>query len=97
MSVASLLLATQTYSAASTGWGWRMVRLLCSVPESRLSSVIMILTWCDDSCVRLFCLHHVISGVRTPLATQMNTAGLGDTTVVLMGGIMIVVGAGRWV
>ena len=97
MSVASSLLATQTYSAASTGWGWRMVRLLCRVLESRSSSVIVILTPSEDSCVRLLSdsrLHHVITGVRTPSATQVNTAGLGDTTVVLMGGIMMVAGTG---
>ena len=102
MSVASSLLATQMYSAASTGWGWRMVRLLCRVLESRSSSVIVILTPSEDSFVRLLSdshLHHVITGVSTPSATQVNTAALGDTTVVLMGVIMMVIGTGdgRWI
>ena len=95
--VASSFQATQAYSAASTAWGWRMVRLLCRVLGSRSSSVIVILTPSEDSCVRLLPdsrLHHVITGVRTPSATQVNTAGLGDTTVVLMGGIMMVAGTG---
>jgi len=97
MSVARSLLTTQTYSAASNGWGRRTVRLLCRVLESRSSSVMVILTPSEDSCVRLLSdshLHHVISGVRTPSATQVNIAGLGDTTVVLMGGIMTVAGTG---
>ena len=79
-----------------------MVRLICRVLESRLSSVIVILTPSEDSCVRLLSssrLHHVISGVRTPSATQVNTAGLGGTTVVSMGGIKMVAGTGdgRWI
>ena len=92
---ASSLVATQTYSAASTGRGWRMVRLLCTVLESRVSSLMVTLIPSENSCVRLPLgsrLHHVINGVVTPLATQVNTAGLGDTTVVSMGGTMIVAG-----
>ena len=54
----------------------------------------------EDSCVRLLPgsrLHHVITGVLTPSATQVNTAGLGDTTVVSMGGTVMVdeTGVGR--
>ena len=37
-------------------------------------------------------LHHVMTGVVTPSATQVNTAGLGDTTIVLMGETMMVAG-----
>ena len=42
-------------------------------------------------------LHHVITGILTPSATQVNTAGLGDTTVVSMGGTVMVdeTGVGR--
>ena len=89
------LVAIQTYSAASTGWGWRMVRLLCLVLKSRVSFEMVTLIPSEDSCVRLLldsCLHHVITGVLTPLATQANTAGLGDTTVVSMGGTVTVAG-----
>ena len=76
------------------------MRLLCRVLESRSSAVI--LTPSEDSCMRLLSdsrLHHVITGVRTPSATQVNTAGLGDTTVVFMGGIKMVAGTGdrRWI
>ena len=39
-------------------------------------------------------LHHVITGILTPSATQVNTAGLGDTTVVFMGEKMMVAGTG---
>ena len=91
------LVATQTYSAASTGWGRRMVRLLCIVLESRFLSEMVTLIPSEDSCVRLLlssCLHHVITGVLTPSASQVNTAGLGDTTVVFMGETMIVAGTG---
>ena len=72
-----------------------MVRLLRTVFESRVSSVMVTLIPSEDSCVRLLLgsrLHHVITGVVTPSATQVNTAGLGDTTVVLMGGTMMVAG-----
>ena len=89
------LVATQTYSAASTGWDWRMVRLLCTVLESRFLPEMVTLTPSEDSCVRLLLdsrLHHVIAGVLTPSATQVNTAGLGDTTVVAMGGSVILAG-----
>ena len=89
------LVALQTYSTASTGWDWRMVRLLCTVLESRFSSEMVTLIPSEDSCVRLLLdsrLHHVITGVLTPSASQVNTAGLGDTTVLSMGGIMIVAG-----
>ena len=92
---ASSLVATQTYSAASTGRGWKMMRLVCTVLDSRFSSEIVTLIPSDDSCVRPplgFRLHHVITGVLTPSATQMNTAGLGDTTVVSIGGTMMVAG-----
>ena len=92
---ASSLVATQTYSAASTGRGWRMVRLPCTVLESRVSSLMVTLIPSEDSRARLPLgsrLHHVINGTVTPLATQVNTAGLGDTTVVSMGGTMIVAG-----
>ena len=91
------LVAIQTYSAVSTGWGWRMVRLLCLVLESRFLSEIVTLTLSEDSCVRLLldsCLHHVITGVLTPSASQVNTAGLGDTTVVFIGGTVMVAGTG---
>ena len=54
----------------------------------------------EDSCVRLLLgsrLHHVITGILTPSASQVNTAGLGDTTVVSMGGTVMVdeTGVGR--
>ena len=91
----SSLVALQMYSAASTGWGRRIVRLLCTVLESRFSSKIVILIPSEDSCVRLSLgsrLHHVITGVLTPSATQVNTARLGDTTVVFMGGTVMVAG-----
>ena len=91
------LVATQTYSAASTGWGCRMVRLLCLVLESRFLSRMVTLIPSEDSCVRLLLnsrLHHVITGAVTPSATQVNTAGLGDTTVVFMGETMMVAGTG---
>ena len=51
----------------------------------------------EDSCVRLLLnsrLHHVITGILTPSASQVNTAGLGDTTVVFMGETMMVAGTG---
>ena len=95
VSEASSLVATQTYSAASTGRGWRMVRLLCTVLESRFLSEMVTLIPSEDSCVRLSLdsrLHHVMTGVVTPSATQVNTAGLGDTTVVFMGETMMVAG-----
>ena len=91
------LVALQTYSAASTGWDWRMVRLLCTVLESRFLSEMVTLISSEDSCVRLLLdsrLHHVITGVLTPSASQVNTAGLGDTTVVSMGGTVMVPGTG---
>ena len=97
VSEANALVATQTYSAASTGWGCRMVRLLCIVLESRLLSEMLILISSEDSCVRLLLnsrLHHIITGILTPSATQVNTAGLGDTTVVSMGGTMMVAETG---
>ena len=89
------LVAIQTYSAASTGCDWRMVRLLCTVLESRFLSEMVTLIPSEDSCVRLLLdsrLHHVITGVLTPSASQVNTAGLGDTTVVFMGGTVMVAG-----
>ena len=95
VSEAISLVATQTYSTASTGRDWRIVRLLCLVLESRFLPEMMTLTPFEDSCVRLLLdsrLHHVITGVLTPSATQANTAELGDTTVLSMGGIMIVAG-----
>ena len=91
------LVTKQTYSAASTGRDWRIVRLLCTILESRFLPEMMTSTPSEDSCVRLLLdsrLHHVITGVLTPSATQVNTAGLGDTTVLSMGGIMIVAGTG---
>ena len=97
VSEASSLVATQTYSAASTGWGRRMVRLLCLVLESRFLSEMVILIPSEDSCVKLLLdsrLHHVITGILTPSASQVNTAGLGDTTVVFMGETMMVTGTG---
>ena len=72
-----------------------MVRLLRTVLESRVSSEMVTLIPSEDSCVRLSLgsrLHHVINGVVTPSATQVNTAGLGDITVVLMGETMMVAG-----
>ena len=93
------LVALQTYSAASTGWDWRMVRLLCTVLESRFLSEMVTLISSEESCVRLSLdsrLHHVITGVLTPSATQVNTAGLGDTTVVFMGGSVTVAGTEVW-
>ena len=72
-----------------------MVRLPCTVLESRFSSLMVTLIPSEDSRARLPLgshLHHVINGTVTPLATQVNTAGLGDTTVVSMGGTMMVVG-----
>ena len=72
-----------------------MVRLLCTVLESRFSSEMVKLIPSEDSCVRLSLdsrLHHVMTGVVTPSATQVNTAGLGDTTVVFMGETMMVAG-----
>ena len=40
-------------------------------------------------------LHHVITGILTSAAaTQVNTAGSCDTTVVFMGAIMMVAGTG---
>ena len=70
-----------------------MARLLRTVLESRVSSVMVTLIPSEDSCVRLGSrLHHVITGVVTPSATQVNTAGLGDTTVVFMGRTMMVAG-----
>ena len=89
------LVALQTYSAASTGCDWRIVRLFCTVLESRFLLEMVILIPSEDSCVRLLLnsrLHHVITGVLTPSATQVNTAGLGDTTVVFMGGTVTVAG-----
>ena len=89
------MVAIQTYSAASIGRGWRMVRLLRAVLESRFSSLMVTLILSEDSCVRLplgSSLDHVIIGTVTPSATQMNTAGLGDTTVVSMGGTMMATG-----
>ena len=83
-----------------------MVRLLRTVLESRFSSLMVTLIPSEDSCVRLPLgsrLHHVITGVLVvpPSATQVNTAGLDDTTVVIMGGTMMVAGTieleGRWV
>ena len=91
------LVATQIYSAASTGCDWRMVRLLCLVLESRFLSEMVTVIPSEDSCVRLSLdsrLHHVITGVLTPSASQVNTAGLGDTTVVFMGGTVTVAGTG---
>ena len=99
VSEAISLLALQTYSAASTGWGWRIVRLLCLVLESKFLSEMVTLIPSEDSCVRLLLesrLHHVITGVLTPSASQVNTAGLGDTTVVSMGGTEMVPGTGVW-
>ena len=72
-----------------------MVRLLCTVLESRFSSEMVTLILSENSCVRLSLdsrLHHVMTGVGTPSATQVNTAGLGDTTVVFMGDTMMVAG-----
>ena len=72
-----------------------MVRLLCTVLESRFSSEMMALIPSEDSCVRLSLdsrLHHVMTGVVIPSATQVNTAGLGDTKVVFMGETMMVAG-----
>ena len=72
-----------------------MVRLFCTVFESRFSSEMVTLIPFEDSCVRLSLdsrLHHVMTGVVTPSATQVNTAGLGDTTVVFMGETMMVAG-----
>ena len=72
-----------------------MVRLLHTVLESRFSSLMVTLIPSEDSRVRLPLgsrLHHIITGVVTPSATQMNTAGLGDTTVVSMGGTMMAAG-----
>ena len=72
-----------------------MVRLLRTVLESRFSSLMMTLVPSENSCVRLPLgshLHHVINGTVTPSATQMNTAEVGDTTVVFMGRTMMVVG-----
>ena len=91
------LVATQKYSAVSTGWGRKMVRLLCLVLESRFLPEMVTLIPSEDSCVRLLLdprLHHVITGVLTPSASQVpvNTAGLGDTTVVSMGGTVTVAG-----
>ena len=74
-----------------------MVRLLCTVLESRFLSEMVTLISSEDSCVRLLLdsrLHHVITGVLTPSASQVNTAGLGDTTVVSMGGTLMVAGTG---
>ena len=99
VSVPISLVATQIYSAASTGRGWRIVRLLCTVLELRFLSEMVILISSEDSCVRLLldsCLHHVITGVLTPSASQVNTARLGDTTVVFMGGTVMVAGTGVW-
>ena len=93
------LVALQTYSTASTGWDWRIVRLLCLVLESRFLSEMVTLIPSEDSCVRLSLdsrLHHVITGVLTPSASQVNTARLGDTTVVSMGGTIMVAGTGVW-
>ena len=72
-----------------------MVRLLRTVLESRFSSLMVTLIPSEDSRVRLPLgshLHHVINGTVTPSATQMNTARLGDTTVVSMGGTMMAAG-----
>ena len=91
------LAPTQTYSAASTGCDWRIVRLLCLVLESRFLSEMVTLISSEDSCVRLLLdsrLHHVITGVLTPSATQVNTARLGDTTLVFMGETVMVAGTG---
>ena len=74
-----------------------MVRLLCLVLESRFPSEMVTLIPFEDSSVRLLLgsrLHHVITGILTPSASQVNTAGLGDTTVVLMGGTSMVAGTG---
>ena len=71
-----------------------MVRLLCTVLESRVSFEMVTLTPSEDSCTLDSRLHHVITGVLTPSATQINTAGLGDTTVVSMGEIVMVAGTG---
>ena len=73
------------------------MRLLCLVLESRFLSEMVTLIPSEDSCVRLLLdsrLHHVITGVLTPSATQVNTAGLGDTTVVFMGVTVMVAGTG---
>ena len=91
------LVAIQTYSAVSTGWGCRMVRLLCLVLAVRFLSEMVTLIPSEDSCVRLLlssCLHHVITGILTPLATQVNTAGLGDTTIMFIGETVMVAGIG---
>ena len=76
-----------------------MVRLLCLVLESRFLSEMVTLIPSEESCVRLLldsCLHHVITGVLTPSATQVNTAGLGDTTVVSMGRTVTVAETEVW-
>ena len=89
------LVGLQTYPAASTGWDWGIVRLLCTVLEVRFLSEMVTLIPSEDSCVRLSLdsrLHHVITGILTPSASQVNTAGLGDTTVVSMGGTVTVAG-----
>ena len=71
-----------------------MVRLLCTVLESRVSFEMVTLTPSEDSCTLDSRLHHVITGALTPSATQVNTAGLGDTTVVSTGEIVMVAGTG---
>ena len=76
-----------------------MVRLLCTVLESRFLSEMVTLIPSEDSCVRLSLdsrLRHVITGVLTPSASQVNTAGLGDTTVVFMGETVMVAGTNVW-
>ena len=73
------------------------MRLLRLVLESKFLSEMVTLIPSGDSCVRLLLdsrLHHVITGVLTPSASQVNTAGLGDTTVVSMGGTLMVAGTG---
>lgn len=87
-------MAKQKYSAASSGSGWRSVRVLLSVLWSSVISVIVVLMSFVYSGVRLGPFIHDMRGNGTPVAIQVNIAGLGDTTVAFVGSLVMVGGAG---
>lgn len=68
--------------------------MLLSVLWSRVISVIVVLMSFVYSGVRLGPFIHDMCGNGTPVAIQVNIAGLGDTTVVFVGSLVMVGGAG---